>query len=263
MNKKYQFYYPNGNEIESVDEFVQYYNGCYFIECEDKVSNVRKNSKYAEQLIEKILLKEPNEFTDADVILMMAWKIGKITHSESNNKLVLHSDWQNALGEYPFVDWNGEPIKRYGEESNIEIDVKSIAEYIRKNGRKLSQMIAAGEMQNAIEELKQQNWQGIGAVYLITLLYFISNTACPGKCPIYDRFAMTSLLAIKENKKIGEVIEFEALPDKENEKFSEKVAERMKEYVGLLNEIFGDEYSKTRDVDRALWVYGHLFRADK
>ena len=30
-------------------------------------------------------------------------------------------------------------------------------------------------------------------------------------------------------------------------------------YINILNQSFRDEWKKSRDVDRALWVYGHLF----
>ena len=35
----------------------------------------------------------------------------------------------------------------------------------------------------------------------------------------------------------------------------------MQKYIGLIEEIFGiKKYSENRDIDRALWVYGHLFK---
>ena len=254
------------------EEFINYYNTRYFTYCTDKVPYttdkgknrcVGKNSKFAEELIEKILEKNPEDFTDSDVALILAWKIGKIKHSESENqKLVLHGDWQETLGQYSsetreFTDWNGDPIKRY---KNIDINVKTIAKYLRKDGKRLNELVGSDKRQKALDELREENWQGIGSVYLITLLYFVSNHQYPGKCPIYDRFAMRALLAIKGKKAIGESVECGELPDKSSKQFSKIIDKRMNEYIKLLKAIFGDEYKGKRDIDRALWVYGHLFK---
>lgn len=115
-------------------------------------------------------------------------------------------------------------------------------------------------MELALDELRKQPRQGIGAVYLITLLYFVTNHQYPGKCPIYDRFAMSALLAIKNNKKISDDVKCGELSDKNIKNFPKLVGEKMKQYIGLIDDIFGEEYNANRDIDRALWVYGHLFK---
>ena len=33
----------------------------------------------------------------------------------------------------------------------------------------------------------------------------------------------------------------------------------MAEYINKLEDVFGKEYQNNRNIDRALWVYGHLF----
>lgn len=268
-----KFYDVNGNEL-SKKEFIEYYNMRYFTDCTDKVPyktdkgknrSVGKNSKFVEELIEKILKKDPIDFTDSDVALILAWKIGKIKHSQSQKKLMLHDDWQKMLKEYSpetlkFDKWNGDPIKRYGDNNSLVIDIKAIADYLRKNGSKLNNLVGEGSIQTAFDELLKENWQGIGSVYLITLLYFISNYQHPGVCPIYDRFAMRALSAITNDTTINNTVECGELPDKSCKKCSQIVAEKMKKYVCLLETIFGDEYKCNRDIDRALWVYGHLFK---
>ena len=80
---------------------------------------------------------------------------------------------------------------------------------------------------------------GIGPVYLITLLYFISK----GQYPIYDKFAHISLKMIEEKD-----CQFNSLI-KDN-------------YVTRLRNIFGKAYNDS-NVDRALWVYSHLFNDNK
>ena len=178
---------------------------------------------------------------------------------------MLHSDWQKALGEYSqetlkFCTWNGDPIKRYGDNSSVAIDVKTIADYLRSHGGRLNELVGSGQRQKAIDELKEQRWSGLGPVYLITLLYFVTSSRYPGACPIYDRFAMRALLAIKDNKEIDSSVKCGELPDKDSKEFSEITDKRMNNYINLLKCIFGDTYTYNRDIDRALWVYGHLFK---
>lgn len=267
-----KFYEENGNLL-SKEEFISHYNARYFTDCAAKTSyktdtgithSVGKSSRFVENIIERILNKEPKDFTDSDIALILAWKIGKIAHRKSEDKIILHNDWKETLGEYSesevFNSWNGEPIKRFGKNSPITIDIKGITEYLHENGQHLNDLVGNGNIEAALDELRKQPWQGIGAVYSITLLYFATNHQHPGKCPIYDRFAMRALLAIKDNKKIGDAVKCGELPDKKSTKFPETVGEKMKQYIGLISDIFGAEYNINRDVDRALWVYGHLFK---
>ena len=268
----YRFYYPDKNQTMNKDDFIKYYNTRYFTDSDDKISYetncgkktyVKRSSKYVENLIEGILEKSSDSLTSSDIALILAWKIGKIKHSESEDELKLHCNWCKQLGEYSsgkFLKWNGDPIKQYGDKRNIVLDVKNITEYLKSNGPKLNDLIGKGDIQLALDKLIKEHWTGIGPVYLITLLYFITNKQHPGKCPIYDRFAMRALLAIKSNKQIGESVECGDLPDKSSNNCSQIVAKRMEEYIGLLDEIFGDDYKYNRNVDRALWVYGHLFK---
>ena len=266
-------YYTENGTLLSKEEFISYYNARYFTDCTAKVSyktnagknrSVGKTSRFVENIIEEILKKEPKDFTCSDVALMLAWKIGKISHAKSKDTIILHKDWKEALGEYSesegFNSWNGEPIKRFGDKRPIMIDVKGITNYLHENGQRLNDLVGNGNMELALDELRKQPWQGIGAVYLITLLYFVTNHQYPGKCPIYDRFAMRALLAIKSNKKIGDDVKCGELSDKNIKNFPKLVGEKMKQYIGLIDDIFGEEYNTNRDIDRALWVYGHLFK---
>ncbi|MBO4563153.1 MAG: hypothetical protein J5772_06030 [Clostridia bacterium] len=96
---------------------------------------------------------------------------------------------------------------------------------------------------------------GIGAVYAITLLFFITK----GNKPIYDQYAMMALFNMTPDPLIG----YHELPQRGTEGridggFIEKLTERYEQYIALLEHHFGDMYKKCRDIDRALWVYGHL-----
>ena len=276
-----KFYDKDGNEL-SRENFIAYYNERYFIGT-DKVCYkiaaenqraVGKNSEFAEKLIEEILEKDPQDFSDSDVALILAWKIGKIAHAETEKKqkLILHThtrnkedseNWRDALGDYTvstgtFENWNGEPVKRYGGSRTIMLDIKKIAAYLREHGAELNDLIGADKIEKALNQLIRENWQGIGPVYLITLLYFATNHQHPGACPIYDRFAMRAVLAIRDKTRPGGVVECGELPDKSSKNCANVVAKQMKKYKDRLREVFGGQYN--RDIDRALWVYGHLFQ---
>ncbi len=99
-----------------------------------------------------------------------------------------------------------------------------------------------------LELSKQTNLKNVGAVYLITVLFFMSNK----EYPIYDYFAHRAVKALYFGMKPKEVF-VGAAPDKTE---LDKVLAMYKEYVFLLEQVFG--YSNIeRELDRALWVYGH------
>ena len=111
--------------------------------------------------------------------------------------------------------------------------------------------------------------RGIGTVYLLTLLYFITG----GATPIYDRFAMAALLVWKLRDSItipeNSIIRVEALPDKKDDKVRNILKEGLySKYIELLSDFCGmvygdkDKWKDDRNVDRALWVYGHFFEVN-
>lgn len=78
-----KFYDVNGLEI-SREQFVKSYGDSYFIGNKRIVKGVVQNSKYAEKEIEKILCNGVK--TPADVVHILAWKIGKLKHYECENE---------------------------------------------------------------------------------------------------------------------------------------------------------------------------------
>ena len=273
----YNFYYPCGKQMSGKEEFVEFYSDRYYTKsekilyntsCSGRTYSVKQSSRHVEKIIDNILCKNPADFTDSDIALILAWKMGKINHKESDNsetKIFLHKNWKAVLGDYSkvngFSDWDyKEPIRQYG--GRITLDIKVIADYLCENAVELNNLInkKPDGLKLAMDKVMQESWQGIGPVYLITLLYFISNHKNPGKCPIYDRFAARALLAIKDNIKPGKSIKCGTLPDKTYSNWSERVNVKMKAYIDMLEFVFDDKYKKNRDIDRALWVYGHLFK---
>lgn len=95
---------------------------------------------------------------------------------------------------------------------------------------------------------------GIGPVYAITLLHFVSR----GEWPIYDKFAHLALLAIETEKDYPFIIKDSDL-EKKFRSGTKKTFDDYVEYKSLLHKYFGDKYKEDRNIDRALWTYGHLF----
>ncbi len=247
-----KFFKPDGTLFNDKNEFVVYYSKKYYLNSEKvKSSNgkpVIKSSEFIENEIDELLksgIKDEN-----DIIHIVAWKTGKIKHSDSEKtkKFIFHSDW--SIDEKNKV-YN---IKRYGE----EFDISNLAKFIVSNVDRLYKQ-SKSEPQEVINKLKNNSPDGIGTVYLITLLYFISR----GEYPIYDRFAKIAIDAILFDKKPYDYVKYSELPNKNDKKFSQVINNYKKEYVDKLKEVFGDNYKSNRDIDRALWVYGHLFNSNK
>lgn len=245
-----EFYSPDGIPM-NIKEFVEYYNSGYYLDNEIVKGvncSVNQNSKFIEDKIDELLkhgIKDEN-----DIIHILAWKIGKIKHKESENRkeFVYHSDWKinEETKEYS--------IKRYRK----KFEVLDFANYISSNIVELH-IESKINPQNVIDKLKNKAPSGIGTVYLITLLYFISK----GEYPIYDRFATMAINAILQGCRPREYVAYSELADKNSSKFSKVIDCYKKNYVDKLNDIFGSEYKSNRDIDRALWVYGHLFYSNK
>lgn len=263
----YKFYYPDGTEISkggadaNKQEFIRFYSESYFLVSKDgqpviRVANAGQSSRYAEEKIESIL--HDGIRCETDVARLLAWKIGKIKHrdTEEASEFRYAKDWAEA------ERFN---VRRYGKPFKL----KEIAEYLVENIKELekeSDSCPQDVLLTLRDEFARQEINGIGTVYLITLLYFISK----GKYPIYDRFAMMALDAIVGEKSVKTcgMVKYHALPDKTSAEFSNVVKEHLDPYMCKLKDIFGEsifdkENRTNRDIDRALWVYGHCFRIDK
>ena len=193
-----KFYTLDGNEIDRT-VFVEKYGTSYYIDRPRYIPRVGQSSRPIEDYMDELLkngIKEP-----LDVVRILAWKLGKIKHSESKNGFVYAKDWKNA---------ERFEVYRY----NRPFDIRKISEYISNNITCLEEtaMIAP---QKVLCELRNLNVTGLGTVYLITLLYFISR----GKYPIYDRFAWMAIQAICGDKKPGEAVAVTELPWKNSHAF--------------------------------------------
>ena len=127
--------------------------------------------------------------------------------------------------------------------------VKKICNYIASQYSSLS----IQKPEEIYRNLLNLNISGLGTVYLLTLVYFISK----GESPIYDRFAHQALDALEKGlEPRAKEVPKHTVPDK-NSKHAFNWFET--QYAKRLKTMFPGYY-KERKLDRALWVYGHLFK---
>ena len=257
------------------------YSKLYFLD-EDINEIAKKNELSVPPSLQQVSRKVENKiYKDAiqdtinskDIIRILAWKVGKINHKEGdNNKFEYHKGWSD-------------------DENNMSIQFRTGDKYNNTNGlnellcgvKKLRNKKGDELWKGLLKESKGFN--GLGTVYLITLLHFLTK----GAYPIYDKFAMASLVVWKLQQygidvPRESIIYVGSLPDKTHKDVSSLLDTKnndsmYKKYIGLLNEfcssIYGEEneekwkfrikdgeiknYDDARNIDRALWVYGHFF----
>ncbi len=90
---------------------------------------------------------------------------------------------------------------------------------------------------------------GIGNVYAITIIYFLSH----GEYPIYDRFADVGLYSVITRQK--EKIPLRMMSDMK----IDDAWNYYLEYIDALTSLFGDGWKgkEGRNIDKGLWAYGH------
>ena len=267
-------------ELGDKVDFDKEYSQFYFIPKEEAVpiivkgddgrkleepKGVKKSREWVENKIYEVCEKQ--KWEAVDIFRILAWKTGKINHPDSkdtNPTIQYYENWKEGEKlQIPYqivVEWDKfEPIyggikdirKKYCESKDCNSAWKSIWKL-------------------ANDDKNKDTMRGIGTVYLITLLHFITD----GELPIYDRFAMASLAIWKLKREKTElnitdesVIRGCKLPSK---KEAENILDSgiYVDYKRLLKEFckanYGNEYEwkKNRDVDRALWVFGHFFEVD-
>lgn len=251
--------------MELNESFIDAYESCYYLFEEDEDENnkdempvvvgVSKTRRWIEVEIENLLEKE--NWTPADVIHLLAWKMGRINHKESKEQ-----------GEYKYIgtwsDKENEQLKatnRSGPIEKIKLFVENVIQF--KKDYKENYGNIRGNKEEMLKQLQALKVNGIGSVYLITVLYFVSG----GEYPIFDRFAMTALNAAQKGSKPGEKVAAKQLPDKVTGLLSEGSASVYQQFITklewLCETIYGDKNcykgKQGRKIDRALWVYGHLF----
>lgn len=251
------------------NSFIEQYRRFYFNDPKNPISDedfenaeVPKDLNRTNPDVEEYITKMIKE--GIFVAQSFAWKAGK-------------ADWKDGHFDYvkPLPDiWNngnGSPIKRTkdakaftGEEfdryvTSHPIDVKEYSFALEKDRK------------NLFLEIKDNyNLFNYGTVYIINQMFFLSK----GAIPIYDRFAHVAVKALMMDKSPLEVFVPDAPLKNDHPKGKDQIkndyylaVNNLEEYMWLLKEVFPDEINKngdlmyiSRELDQALWVYGHATR---
>lgn len=282
---------PNAEEGKlDFTNFVKTYSHMYYFQ----------TCQWVEQQIEKYLREEA---PDVEAFLkIFAWKTNKIDQKQSLCK----KDIVYIAGEDKKKNWNfnkndrvASAVTRHGlieketvkkengeEETKTFYDFLNTAVDLSKSYRSLKENDKKEKQQKFLEKLTIASLKGIGSVYLITFMYFITQ----GEMRIYDIFAMMALDAIYPSNVqdelsfgslnslyIGANVKPRDLPQKDQLGFKNLFSDNKRYnktyqiYIKKLNQFVEDynkelpegqkvTYEKCRDIDRALWVYGHFFQ---
>lgn len=229
------------------ENFIALYTSEYYLNLGCKIKGLRRSSPWVEMQIESLLKNGIN--CELDVVHILAWKIGKINHAESEKqkKFCYTKDWINA---------ENLNVKLYGE----PFDLEKLATYIVQNIERL-QTTAVTCPTSVVTEISNLKIRRLGPVYIFTLLYFLSK----GAYPIYDRFAHVALNMITSKADpCTKVYARDLIKEFDSSKKIADVFEQYQNnYVCKLRRVFKDTYKTDRNIDRALWSYGHIFYCSK
>jgi len=240
-------------------DFVNRYSPAYFVgeNDPDGVYISKKTCRKNEGKIMAILDKK-HEWKPIDVYNLLAWKVGKILYQctcccyRANDEFLYARDWQHTEDFTPSI---------LGNEIDLKVFAHTIISDINNNG--LREM-ATNNPQACLEHLSKiapcfsNGGDKLHSIYLVTLLFFLSG----GYWPIFDSKAAKGLMRysrLRNHDIWSNRRNPPSLPKTESNEFLNlfQANSHYQEYInGLISE-FGYEWRNNRDVDRALWVYGH------
>jgi len=171
-------------------------------------------------------------------IAVVAWKAGRL--AEDNLTLGFKND--------NYVNGYGKP---FGKDKQ---DLKDYIDRVRNQWQNIENNKEFVEIYENLVNCKPP--KNFGAVYIINLIFFLSKA----KFPIYDKYSHIALKSLYMNKAPYEIYVGDA-PGKND---INKVVNMYNEYLWLLDNVFGErskDIDDERNLDRALWVYGHAQKA--
>lgn len=238
------FYDRQGIPIK-YEQWLQLYEPFYFLNGPThgrRVNSRNQSSQFVENQVCKLLAKQ-SILTRQELVLAMAWKIGGLidhNSSESKRDIVFLQSWTTTLkasGQFRVTDYS-----------------KSIP-YLDANMDAIVNQVNQGNPKYLFDLAGKL--EGIGKVYVLTILFFITH----GRFPIYDKYAHIAAQAIYDGLPPESLIEYRAVNS-----WSDYL-----DYMNLLSDISNSATEAqghstmfiTRPVDRSLWVYGHFFNEKK
>ncbi len=235
--------------------FLAEYEDSYYIDDQSvpALCCLRRTNRAVEEEIEGIL--DGGFKGEEDVKKVLAWKVGRVDHRASGEGFVYTKEWQPL-----------HPEAYRGRRFDFDVIVKRVLE-VQERG--------IDDPDEIVAYLAKAGARGVGPVYLLTLLYFLTR----GRHPIYDHYAAQAANALCEGVSPGAIDERRrsvpldeeacklvrprSLPEDPTmllapggayQRFVEKVE-------GLFGREVVSDASEYRRIDRALWVYGHRFPA--
>ena len=192
----------------------------------------------------------------------LAWKAGKVC-CNSERQLAFADKFEKdngySIGERGSIVLKESFDDYLGRLNGIKTQIIDVIK--SKNPKRFSTAYAMAMFPYRKEKEKKSNTPtNFGPVNIINALFFISS----GAAPIYDSFAHKAVRALAMNIAPKNVF-MGANPDKTD---TESVMRMYGEYMCLLKKLFPEYIYKDgsnefipRELDRALWVYGHSDRA--
>jgi hypothetical protein len=230
------FFDAQGNQIQPA-QWLSTYEHSYFLNQPKQNGQPRnQTSPFVENRV-CALLGQTTPLLRRDLVLAMAWKIGLIDHSlsEARRSIEYRQDW---------------PTKLTAKTQFRTLDFSTSIPYLAANMPKITQISQVNPQY--LYDLAPRP-KGFGHVYILTVLFFVTH----GRCPIYDKYAHIAAVAIDQGLPPGSYVSY-----REGQKWSD-----YQQYMNLLlpigkacpQQLGNPSMFISRPVDRALWVYGHLF----
>lgn len=240
-----KFFDRTRNVISALD-WLKTYEPCYFLcgPCSRGINQRNQSSHFVEDKV-CALLEQSTLLSKQDLILLMAWKIGRIDQrrSEEVQEILYRRNFDKTL-----IDKG-----RFGT-LNFSKSIPYLADHMPEIVRGLAQDRAylLNRIRGPHPEL-----ESFGPTFILTVQFFITH----GRDPIYDKFAHMGAIAINECMKPDDSIRWVPIQN----------SSEYQHYVDLLKPISaictqpasGLPMTVPRPVDRTLWVYGHLYQEVK
>lgn len=264
------------NDKVNIQEFIDTYRKFYFKEGidgrpaseDDKgVVGIQGLNQTENRLEKYIVNKLKNGIYDVEVF---AWKAGKAKSYTKDDVFVYNAPWPDEL-----ITLYGGKIIRHADTKIDRKKIKAINaaafdtlmnELLRNLGEISSYNLGTpnGRKKLYKEIFEKSNIDNWGTVNIINYMFFRSQ----GQVPLYDKFSHKAIRALYENESPSDIF-LNAAADKTN---VEQAMVMYEEYIRLLHKVFNKEDLKknvnkseyeipgmmiSRELDQALWVYGH------
>ena len=236
------YYRPEKHDVEARDNYNK--------SCEKWGLSLNSVDQKAEEVVMGLL--QSGTFGER----ALAWKAGKVDWSEE--KLDLDYN-QGFIKDEAYLIGRGKRVLKNDFEKYIELldNLKDELNMLASEKKYSQAYIKALYITAENEEKKHTPTpEGFGPVNIINALFFVTKE----KFPIYDAFAHIAVRALIFDCSPNRVF-LGSNPDKKD---VQGVTRMFEEYMLLLEKAFpslvntdGEKPFIPRDLDRALWVYGH------